>query len=381
MMQNLDHEMQKQQKREQVKDAFQRIARIEEIPEVRDLNTANDRAYGYRNKVEFSLSGLLHENPNMGFHLPGSSSDILDVETCLLQDDTANRIWSEVRADILRSGVGSRYTRHKKRYLEHVVIRSGNQKYLLNFVTSSREPDLLKELSERLFDQFPMCGVVNTVHERGAVKSKMDTIVLAGEGHLTYDLKHLRLKCSANSFFQPNTLQMRKLYDEIHRACCFSGRRDEVLLDLFCGTGSIGLYLANECKLVYGYELLEQSVMDAKENATNNQVRNAKFFQGDLAKIAADIGTAVPHPDIVVVDPNRPGLDASLTDWIAKCGAKRIVYVSCNPSTQARDVQRIMSAEPRYALKTLAMVDMAPHTPHIETIASLSLRESANSSL
>lgn len=119
---------------------------------------------------------------------------------------------------------------------------------------------------------------------------------------------------------------------------------------------------------------MEQSVLDARHNALKNGICNACFHQGDLAKIAGDIGKTIDPPDVVIVDPNRPGLDASLVEWIARSKVQRVVYVSCNPATQARDLQRMMEIEPRYGLDTLAMVDMAPHTPHIETVASLSLR-------
>lgn len=374
MMQDVAVERQRTYKKEQVVDLFRRIGKVGQMPPVQVIGGEDANAYGYRNKVEFSFADQGTKDVQMGFHQAGSRNQVLDVETCLLQDETANRIWKEARERLRNTGIANKHVTRQKPYLEHLVIRKGNQKYLVNLVTGDEQPQLLQDVAQALYRKFPLHGVVNTVRGRGREKTKPKVIALAGVDHLEQDLGHLTLKCSANSFFQPNTQQAEKLYEEIQRACKFSGRKEEVLLDLFCGTGSIGLYLANACRSVYGYEIVEQSVLDARHNALKNGICNACFHQGDLAKIAGDIGKTIDPPDVVIVDPNRPGLDASLVEWIARSKVQRVVYVSCNPATQARDLQRMMEIEPRYGLDTLAMVDMAPHTPHIETVASLSLR-------
>mmetsp|Transcript_3445 Transcript_3445/g.21594 ORF Transcript_3445/g.21594 Transcript_3445/m.21594 type:complete len:419 (+) Transcript_3445:35-1291(+) len=376
MMQDLDVERQNTYKKQQVEDLFRRIGKVKVLPPVRRVGETNPHnKYGYRNKVEFSFADEHGSNQvHMGFHKPGSRTQVLDVETCLLQDDTANQIWKHVRQGVQNRGIANKHMSRQKRYLEHVVIRRGNQKYLVNLVTGAEEPQLLQDIAHALYQTFPLHGVVNSIRKREREKVKTKVVTLAGVDYLEQDLGHLTLKCSANSFFQPNTEQAEKLYEEVERACSFSGRKEEVLLDLFCGTGSIGLYMARACKHVYGYEIVEQSVLDARRNATMNSINNAQFFQGDLAKIAGDIGKTIDTPDIVIVDPNRPGLDGSLVEWIARSKVPRVVYVSCNPATQARDLQRMMEIEPRYGIDSVAMVDMAPHTPHIETVASLSLR-------
>jgi len=374
MMQDVAVERQRTYKKEQVVDLFRRIGKVGKMPPVQVIGGEDANAYGYRNKVEFSFADQGTKDVQMGFHQAGSRNQVLDVETCLLQDETANRIWKEARERLRNTGIANKHVTRQKPYLEHLVIRKGNHKYLVNLVTGDEQPQLLQDVAQDLYRKFPLHGVVNTVRGRGREKTRPKVIALAGVDHLEQDLGHLTLKCSANSFFQPNTQQAEKLYEEIQRACKFSGRKEEVLLDLFCGTGSIGLYLANACRSVYGYEIVEQSVLDARHNALKNGIYNACFHQGDLAKIAGDIGKTIDPPDVVIVDPNRPGLDASLVEWIARSKVQRVVYVSCNPATQARDLQRMMEIEPRYGLDTLAMVDMAPHTPHIETVASLSLR-------
>jgi len=216
--------------------------------------------------------------------------------------------------------------------------------------------------------------------------AKKKVTSLYGENVLVETLDGLQFELSSASFFQTNTKQAETLVRKMREACGFSGNKTEIVLDLFCGAGTLGLSVASEASRVMGWEVVPEAVENAKRNAEINDIANADFFRVDLAKLNASKGAQgllktadgknLPMPDIVITDPARPGMDAALIDILRKIGAKRIVYVSCNPSTQARDVLALTSSstgpgDTAYELKSCTPVDMFPHTPHVESIVVL----------
>ena len=199
--------------------------------------------------------------------------------------------------------------------------------------------------------------------------------VLYGEPDLYERLGGLLFRLTAGSFFQVNTRMADRLYALVAEAA--SPEPSDVVLDLFCGAGTIGLTLASRCKSLYGYELSEEAVGNARANAALNRVANATFVQGDLslAKLRLE-ASGMPSPDVVVTDPNRPGMSPKLVAWLNDCGARRIAYVSCNPATMARDMRALCNAEGggKYALRWVRPVDMFPQTGHVEVVGLLELQ-------
>ena len=209
-----------------------------------------------------------------------------------------------------------------------------------------------------------------------------DVEVLSGAATLPMKLRGVTFALSAPSFFQTNTDQAEKLVAAVEDACGFSGDGTEVVLDLFCGVGTLGLCVAKKAKHVFGWEVVPEAVKDAERNAEANGITNATFRRGDLAKLKVSLpgvggkGSGdIPKPDIVIADPARAGMDESLVKVLRSVGAERIVYVSCNPATQARDLLRLKGGDggegSRYDVRYCTPVDMFPHTPHVETVVVL----------
>lgn len=251
---------------------------------------------------------------------------------------------------------------------------------MVNFVTSSYKPELLKPLVEKITSFPEVVSVVNNVNTSvGNTSAGEEEYTLHGKSTITETLRGLTFQISANSFFQTNTWQAEVLYKLIEECAGLRGDGSEIVLDLFCGTGTIGLTLARRVRHVYGYEVVAQAISDACLNAKLNGISNATFIQGDLNKIDANFGSNFPKPDIVISDPNRPGMHLKLIKFLLKLKAQRIIYVSCNPATCARDLEylchgvREQNIEGCYKLKSVQPVDMFPHTPHIECVCLLEL--------
>ncbi|XP_059459196.1 uncharacterized protein LOC132188686 isoform X2 [Corylus avellana] len=271
-------------------------------------------------------------------------------------------------------------------FLKHLVLRTGRDvktglpELMVNFVTSSYKPGLMKPLVEKILSIPEVVSVMNNVNTSvGNTSVGEEEYTLYGKPSITEILRGLTFQISANSFFQTNTKQAEVLYRLIEDCAGLRGDGSEIVLDLFCGTGTIGLTLARKVRHVYGYEVVAQAIADACLNAKLNGINNATFVQGDLNKIDESFGNNFPKPDIVITDPNRPGMHMKLIKFLLKLKAPRIVYVSCNPATCARDLDylchgvREKNIEGCYTLKRLQPVDMFPHTPHIECICLLEL--------
>ncbi|KAH6788186.1 RNA methyltransferase family protein [Perilla frutescens var. hirtella] len=297
--------------------------------------------FHYRNKMEFSfgtkswvpeelLQQEFHESNvyPLGLHTPGFFDKVLNANKCLLQSDTANKVLAAIQ-DIWRNPEFSLspYDVHSHHeFLKHLMLRTGRNvdtgqpELMVNFVTSSYQPELLKPLVDKI-SPFP-----NVEH------------TLFGKPTIMESLRGSKFQISANSIFQTNTHQAEILYKLIEDCSCLKRDGSEIVLDLFCGTGTIGLTLAKKAKHVYGFEIADQAVTDARRNANLNGICNATFVQGDLNKIGENFGEYFPKPDLVITDPNRPGMHMKLIKFLLNLKASRIVYVSCNPATRARDL-------------------------------------------
>jgi 23S rRNA (uracil-5-)-methyltransferase RumA len=327
----------------------------------------------------------------LGLHAPGRFDKVLPIDHCLLQHDISN----QVLAMIQEFGEKNVHqlppydVRTHEGFLKHLTIRSGRDcntgelQLMVNFVTKDDKPELLQPLVDHISASFPqLVSIVNNVNTSiGPSSVGEKEHVLHGVGFITEHLRGLVFEISANSFFQTNTDQAEVLYQCVEEQCKLKGDSSEIVLDLFCGTGSIGLSIASRVKHVYGYELVPEAVADARRNADRNGILNATFIQGDLNKLTGDFGKDFPKPDIVITDPNRPGMHLKLISYLLKLKARRIVYVSCNPATCARDLNLLchsqggeLGMETRYQLVHVQPVDMFPQTFHIECICTLELR-------
>uniref|UniRef100_A0A0E0FHJ0 TRAM domain-containing protein n=1 Tax=Oryza nivara TaxID=4536 RepID=A0A0E0FHJ0_ORYNI len=368
-----------------------------------------DEIFRYRNKMEFSFGTkrwmqrewkeekdvevvkeekVEGDGYSLGLHAPGFFDKVLHVEKCLLQSEPADKVLAIVQETWLDPALGlTPYDVHKHvGFLKHLMIRTGRNittgapEVMVNFVTSCYKPELLEPLVNNITKIPEVVSIMNNVNTSvGNTSVGEEEYTLYGKPTITEMLRGLTFQISANSFFQTNTKQADVLYKLIGESAGLKGDGSEIILDLFCGTGTIGLTLARRAKHVYGYEVVPEAIADAKKNAKLNGISNATFVQGDLNKINETFGKEFPKPDIIISDPNRPGMHMKLIKWLLEVKAPRIVYVSCNPATCARDLDYLChgveekDSKGCYELKTVIPVDMFPHTPHIECICVLEL--------
>ncbi|KAF3624868.1 putative 11S globulin subunit beta-like [Capsicum annuum] len=404
--QNLSYEAQLKAKEQQVHDLVVHVGKFsDQDPEFAGAMkpiVPCDIQFHYRNKMEFSFgpkgwvpAEQLQENSTdecgyaLGLHAPGFFDKVLNVNKCLLQSDSANEVLATVQECWRDPELGlSPWNVHSHSgFLKHLMLRSGRNtetglpELMVNFVTSSDNPERLRPLVEKITTIPEVVSIVNNVNTsigNTSVGEKEHT--LYGKSTITETLRGLTFQISANSFFQTNTQQADILYKLIEDCAFLKGDGSEIVLDLFCGTGTIGLTLAQRVKHVYGFEVVAQAVSDARQNATLNCINNATFIEGDLNKVDATFASNLPKPDIVITDPNRPGMHIKLIKFLLKLRASRIIYVSCNPATCARDLNYLcygvpeQNMEGHYRLSSLQPVDMFPHTPHIECVCLLELR-------
>ncbi len=335
--------------------------------------------FGYRNKMEFSCSDrrwLLPEemdNPDvergfaLGLHVPGTYYKVLDTRACLLQPDLGNRLLQEVREFIGASdrpvyGLHSHEGFWRFLMLRHSVARD---QWMVNIVTAEEDLKTLEPLVQLLMARYPqVVTVVNNVTARPAgVAIGESEYILAGDGVIVEALGSCEFEISPNSFFQTNTRAAAVLYKTVAEYAGLDG--SQTVLDLYSGTGTIPILLAGLCKQVIGIEIAASAVADAVKNCRRNQVSNCRFIQGDLRTCLEPFDH---RPQVLIIDPPRTGMHPDTVKQVLKLGAERLVYVSCNPATLARDLDLMRE---RYRLVEIQPVDMFPHTHHIEAVAKL----------
>jgi 23S rRNA (uracil1939-C5)-methyltransferase len=343
----------------------------------------------YRNKMEFSFAAnrwILPEeedplakprNYALGFHIPGRFDKILDIDRCWLQSDWANGVLELVKQFALDSGQPAWDTRKHTGFWRYLVLREGKKtdQRMVNIVTYDHKPGLMKELTGRLLADFPeLTGIVNNVtSSSGGSAFGEKEYPLAGSQTIDEKLGDYLFEISANSFFQTNTLQAEKLFqiviDYAHLA------KSETVFDLYSGTGAISILVSKHASKVIGFEAIPGAVENAKRNAARNQVNNCQFILEDLKDTFRGVKDPVNRfgePEVVIVDPPRAGMHPKTVAGLSSLRPGRIVYVSCNPTTFARDVKMLCDSE--YTLIQVQPVDMFPHTYHIELVAQLELK-------
>ncbi len=385
--QQLNYDKQVEQKKQQVIDAYQRLTGLDGVKIDKVISSKN--IYNYRNKMEFTFSNRRWILPNepenapqsfaLGLHIPGRFDKILDINECHIQPKLGNKILNFVREKAIELKLKPYDVKTHIGFLRHLVLRFGvnTDEMMVNIVTSYENTDFLIPLVNDLTQKFPqITSVINNINTRKAdIAFGEYEIILHGSPAITDKIGDLTFAISANSFFQTNTLQAEKLYQAVIDGADLN--TDDIVYDLYCGTGSISLFLAQKAKEVYGFEMIGSAVEDAQQNAVTNGIHNVQFFKANLDTHFKGYMSfsnftkkfKIAKPDIVIIDPPRAGMHEDMVRYLPKFGAKRIVYVSCNPTTQARDLKILLAKG--YKLTKTTMVDMFPHTPHIETVIVL----------
>ncbi len=375
--QNLDYPQQLQFKQQHVAESLKHIGQVE--PERIHATLPAPTIFGYRNKMEFSFSDNRWLTPEelqdpeikkdfaLGLHVPRFFDRILDIEKCWLQSDLANQILAFSKAFFKNSAIPVYNLFSREGQLRHLVIRQSftHNQLLVNVVSFSPLTDALKEYAEKLVAEIPaVSGVVNTVNNTPAqVASGSERHVLYGSPILKEKLGDFVFEISPDSFFQTNTAQAENLYEITKK---YAEINNDIVWDLYCGTGSISIFVAKNAKKVIGFEIVENAIKDAYRNAGLNGVTNCEFVAGDLRFQLEKF--AVEPPDVLICDPPRAGMHKDVLATIRNIAPKRIVYVSCNPATMSRDLAELIDL---YEITDVQPVDMFPHTYHIESVAKL----------
>ncbi len=378
--QHVAYEEQLRFKARHVQDSFERIGGLTGF-EMRPIQGCASPFF-YRNKMEYSFStrewldhrprdGETDEGIFLGLHVPRRYDKVLDINACHLQSDLSNSILLFTRVFARTSGLPVYSSERHAGYWRFLVIRQSKRtnECMANVVTFEDRPDVMKRYAEELAAAVPgVTTVVNTINEeRAQIAFGKTRKVYAGSGTISERLGDLRFTISPESFFQTNTEQAERLYQVALEYAGLTGK--ETVYDLYCGTGTIALFMAGKARSVLGIEAVGQSVQDAEQNAKGNGITNCDFMVGDLRDALSAHLHESRHPEVVIVDPPRSGMHDNAIKDLAAVGPERIVYISCNPATQARDCK--MFASLGYITRSMRPVDMFPHTYHIENVALL----------
>jgi 23S rRNA (uracil1939-C5)-methyltransferase len=367
-LQHVRYEAQLEFKQRQVVDCLARLGGLVDVPVSPILGAPE--IYGYRNKMEFTFAKV-DGQPVIGLHEAERYDAILDVERCLLQSDGMNAVLAEVRAFVREQRWSVYRQETEEGLLRFLMLREGRQTgdAMVNLVTASPDVATARALADRLRARCPhvTCIVLNVNPKKAAVAVGVEEHPIAGSETIRERLGDLVFAISANSFFQTNTRQAERLFQIVADYAALTG--EETVLDLYAGTGAISLLLARRARVVYGIELVPAAIDDAARNARENGITNCTFLPGEVRHVLPDLYARGVRPDVVVADPPRAGFHPKALRSLATVGARRIVYVSCNPGTLARDLATLCAAG--YRVTAVQPVDMFPHTPHIEVVARL----------
>jgi len=378
-------------KQEEVEQQMRRIGKVE-LPEMQPIAGAQETRH-YRNKLEFTFSSRkyftdaeiagmempeegprgLPAIPALGFHVPGSFDKVIDIDTCYLQQEPSNAIRNAVRAYALEKGYSFYDIRNHVGLLRNLMVRRCESgELMVNLVFGEDDEAARLDLMTYLRDAFSEITSLYFTINRKFNDSLHDQVpvLFAGKPYVVEVLGGLKFKVGPKSFFQTNTRQAEVLYSITKSFAALTGK--EVVYDLYCGTGSIGIFVSDQAASVIGVELIPEAIADAEENAVLNGISHAKFFAGDVADICTtDFFAVHGRPDVIITDPPRAGMHEKLVQQILEMAAPVVVYVSCNPATQARDLQLLSE---KYAVTAIRPVDMFPHTHHIENVVQLKLK-------
>jgi 23S rRNA (uracil1939-C5)-methyltransferase len=382
--QMLPYELQLQYKQQQVSDNLKRIGKVQ-LPEMMPIIGAVETTR-YRNKVEYTFSNkrfLLPQelsNPDIsadenvaGFHARGFFDKVVPIYECHLQDEPSNYVRLAVWEYAKQHGLTHYDIRNHSGFLRNLLVRIATTgEIMVNLVLGFEDKRTRMDLLEFIREKFPeittLLYTINTKKNDSLIG--LEPVVYYGKGFIIEKLQSFEFKISPKSFFQTNTRQGQKLYQVAKQFAELTG--NETVYDLYCGTGSIGIFVSKDAGKIVGVEAIEDAITDANENAKLNGISHAAFFAGDVIEICKDdFFETNGKPDVVITDPPRAGMHEKLVKKLLEIAAPVIVYVSCNPATQARDLALL---DEQYAVTKIQPVDMFPHTLHIENVVQLKLR-------
>ncbi len=381
--QHIQYTEQLQFKQQQVLDQLERIGHQKDIKYEPILGAA--RHVAYRNKLEFTFtdqrwlthdeikSGEIFERNGLGFHKPGQYDKVLDIEKCYLQPDLSNKIRIKVKEIALRENIPFYNLREHRGFLRNLIIRNSNKgEWMVILQVSKENREWIEKILNGLSDTYPeitsLYYLINS--KTNESYNDLEAIHFSGNKYITQKMEDLEFRISPKSFYQTNSEQAYELYKLVREYAEFN--KHDVVYDLYTGTGTIANFIARQVKKVVGLEYISEAVEDAKINSELNKIANSVFQEGDIAKIFdEDFLEEQGMPDVIIADPPRAGMHKDVIASILKTSARRIIYVSCNPATQARDIELLQNS---YQLVKSQAVDMFPHTHHIENIVVLERR-------
>ncbi|KIO52662.1 23S rRNA (uracil(1939)-C(5))-methyltransferase RlmD [Flavobacterium hibernum] len=382
--QNMKYSQQLYYKQNEVKNHLQRIGKVE-LPEFEDI-LGSEKKFFYRNKMEFSFSNSrwltekeiestedLGNRNALGFHIPKMWDKILDIQKCHLQEDPSNAIRNEIRDFANKHNLAFFNPREHSGLLRTLMIRTASTGEIMVLIQFFENDKKNRELVlDHLYEKFPQITslqyVVNA--KQNDTIYDQDIKLYKGRDYILEEMEGLKFSINAKSFYQTNSDQAYELYKITRDFAGLTG--DEIVYDLYTGTGTIAQFVSKKAKKVIGVESVPEAILDAKANAERNNITNCEFFVGDM-KVVFNESFIAQHgkPDVIITDPPRDGMHAAVIDQILKIGAKKVVYVSCNSATQARDLALM---DEKYKVTRVRPVDMFPQTHHVENVVLLELR-------
>lgn len=382
--QNMLYENQLEYKQKQVTDNFKRIGKFD-MPEVLPI-IPSKKQYFYRNKLEFTFSsrkwliaeefnGKPADNMNgLGFHLPGMFDRIIDVSNCYLQPAPSNDIRLALRNFCLEQNYSFYDVKKRKGFLRNLIIRTTTTAQVMVIVVfGENQPDEIKKILQFLSENFPeITSLFYTVNPKNNdTINDLNIELFYGQPYITEKMDDLQFRIGPLSFYQTNPEQAAQLYRKTIEFADLKG--DETVYDLYCGTGTITNYLALQAYKAIGIEYVPSAIEDARINSQINEIRNTEFFVGDIAKtLNREFFDMHGRPDVVITDPPRAGMHPKVVEQLMVAAPRKIVYVSCNPATQARDIALMDTS---FRVEKIQPVDMFPQTQHVENITQLIRRD------
>jgi 23S rRNA (uracil1939-C5)-methyltransferase len=383
----LPYEEQIRYKQKEVENNLRRIGKIE-LPEISPI-IGSAKTQFYRNKLEFTFSNkrwlttkevqedVKYDQTNaVGFHIPGAFDKVLAIEKCWLQDDISNRIRNAVRDYTYEHDYSFINLRDHEGMLRNIIIRTSSTGELMVIVVckivEEHEMQLFKQLLQFIADSFPeITSLLYIVNNKcNDTINDLDVMVFKGKDHMFEEMEGLKFKIGPKSFYQTNSEQAYVLYKVARQFAGLTGK--ELVYDLYTGTGTIANFVSRQARQVIGIEYVPEAIEDAKVNSEINGICNTQFYAGDMKDILTnDFIAQHGRPDVIITDPPRAGMHQDVVDVILNAEPERIVYVSCNPATQARDLQLL---DVKYKVMAVQPVDMFPHTHHVENVVLLQKR-------
>lgn len=382
--QMLPYQKQLEYKQQETEQNLKRIAKIP-LPAISPI-LGSLQTIHYRNKLEFTFSnkryllnkeisteGHIEQNNALGYHAPRVFDKIIDIHECFLMDDVNNEIRNKLRDFVVEQNYPYYDIKEHSGWLRNIIIRyCSTGQLMINVVFGYEDAEQIKVICAQLLKMIPsITTLLYTINVKWNDSiNDLEPKIFFGPGYVMEKMNEFHFKISPKSFFQTNTLQATKLYTVVSDYAGLTGK--ETVYDLYCGTGSIGIFVSGKAKKIIGVDVIPEAIANARENAAINDIGHAEFFAGDVITVCtSEFFETNGYPDIIITDPPRAGMHDKLVKKLLEIAAPKIVYVSCNVATQARDIALLSEL---YEVKNIQPLDMFPHTHHIECVCLLELK-------